>query len=184
MTGILEGAAQIAVPALVSTICICIVFLPMFFLSGVARYLFVPLAEAVIFAMIASYILSRTLVPTLAMYLLKTHKQQGRAFSQCVLPFPKRIRAEFRENSLVLLLSAVTARLRSRSSSFHVLLIVCLLRLLSFRFLARISFPDTDSGQFILHVRAKTGTRIEETARLVDQVEGSIRGERFLLRNG
>ena len=81
--GILEGAAQIAVPALVSTLCICIVFLPMFFLSGVARYLFVPLAEAVIFAMIASYILSRTLVPTLAMYLLKTHKD-GRTLSQNV----------------------------------------------------------------------------------------------------
>ena len=74
--GILDGAAQIAVPALVSTLCICIVFLPMFFLSGVAKYLFVPLAEAVIFAMIASYILSRTLVPTLAMYLLKA-KQHG-----------------------------------------------------------------------------------------------------------
>ena len=70
-TGILEGAGQIAVPALVSTLCICIVFLPMFFLSGVARYLFVPLAEAVVFAMLASYILSRTLVPTLAAYLLK-----------------------------------------------------------------------------------------------------------------
>ena len=68
---ILDGAAQIAVPALVSTLCICIVFLPMFFLSGVARYLFVPLAEAVVFAMLASYVLSRTLVPTLAMYLLK-----------------------------------------------------------------------------------------------------------------
>ena len=71
--GILEGAAQIAVPALVSTLCICIVFLPMFFLSGVSRYLFVPLAEAVVFAMLASYALSRTLVPTLAMYLLKKH---------------------------------------------------------------------------------------------------------------
>src|SRR6202035_5176221 len=68
---IFEGAAQIAVPALVSTLCICIVVLPMFFLSGVARYLFVPLAEAVVFAMLASYILSRTLVPTLALYLLK-----------------------------------------------------------------------------------------------------------------
>ena len=75
--GILEGAGQIAVPALVSTLCICIVFLPMFFLSGVARYLFAPLAEAVIFAMLASYILSRTLVPTLAMYLLKAHKHGG-----------------------------------------------------------------------------------------------------------
>src|SRR6202022_807232 len=70
---IFEGAAQIAVPALVSTLCICIVFLPMFFLSGVARYLFVPLAEAVVFAMLASYVLSRTLVPTMAMYLLKNH---------------------------------------------------------------------------------------------------------------
>src|SRR5207249_2475382 len=70
-TAILEGAAQIAVPALVSTLCICIVFIPMFFLSGVAKYLFVPLAEAVVFAMLASYVLSRTLVPTLAMYLLK-----------------------------------------------------------------------------------------------------------------
>jgi len=78
---ILEGAAQIAVPALVSTLCICIVFLPMFLLSGVARYLFVPLAEAVVFAMLASYILSRTLVPTLAMYLLKA-KQHGRAASR------------------------------------------------------------------------------------------------------
>ena len=75
--GILEGAAQIAVPALVSTLCICIVFLPMFFLKGVAGYLFAPLGEAVIFAMLASYILSRTLVPTLAMYLLKAHKRGG-----------------------------------------------------------------------------------------------------------
>src|SRR6202008_2444153 len=70
---ILEGAAQIAVPALVSTLCICIVFLPMFFLGGVARYLFVPLAEAVAFAMLASYVLSRTLVPTMAKYLLRGH---------------------------------------------------------------------------------------------------------------
>jgi multidrug efflux pump subunit AcrB len=77
--GILHGAGQIAVPALVSTLCICIVFLPMFFLSGVARYLFAPLAEAVIFAMLASYILSRTLVPTLAMYLLKAHKHESAA---------------------------------------------------------------------------------------------------------
>src|ERR1700730_12008085 len=78
-TAILDGAAQIAVPALVSTLCICIVFLPMFFLSGVARYLFVPLAEAVVFAMLASYMLSRTLVPTLALYLLKA--KQGDASS-------------------------------------------------------------------------------------------------------
>src|SRR5581483_11658385 len=72
-TAIMDGAAQIAVPALVSTLCICIVFIPMFFLSGVAKYLFIPLAEAVVFAMLASYVLSRTLVPTLAMYMLKAH---------------------------------------------------------------------------------------------------------------
>ena len=75
--GILEGAAQIAVPALVSTLCICIVFLPMFSLGGVAHFLFQPLAEAVIFAMLASYILSRTLVPTLAMYLLKPREENA-----------------------------------------------------------------------------------------------------------
>ena len=83
---ILEGAAQIAVPALVSTLCICIVFLPMFFLSGVSRYLFVPLAEAVVFAMLASYILSRTLVPTLAMYLLKAHDHHRGAFAEHPCP--------------------------------------------------------------------------------------------------
>ena len=77
-SAILDGAAQIAVPALVSTLCICIVFLPMFFLSGVARYLFVPLAEAVVFAMLASYVLSRTLVPTLAMYLLRARSITAR----------------------------------------------------------------------------------------------------------
>ena len=76
---ILEGARQIAVPALVSTLCICIVFLPMFLLTGVARYLFIPLAEAVVFAMLASYILSRTLVPTLAMYLFKPHVHEEHA---------------------------------------------------------------------------------------------------------
>src|ERR1700730_11905409 len=76
--GIRDGAAQIAVPALVSTFCICIVFIPMFFLTGVARFLFIPLAEAVVFAMLASYVLSRTLVPTLAMYLLRAHSHQGK----------------------------------------------------------------------------------------------------------
>jgi multidrug efflux pump subunit AcrB len=74
---ILDGAQQIAVPALVSTLCICIVFMPLFLLGGVARYLFVPLAEAVVFAMLASYILSRTLVPTLAMYMLRLNEDQG-----------------------------------------------------------------------------------------------------------
>ena len=93
---ILDGAAQISVPALVSTLCICIVFLPMFFLSGVSRFLFVPLAEAVVFAMLASYILSRTLVPTMAMYLLKAHDHHARALAQYLRPLPARLRARLR----------------------------------------------------------------------------------------
>ena len=92
---ILDGAAQIAVPALVSTLCICIVFLPMFFLSGVARYLFVPLAEAVVFAMLASYVLSRTLVPTLAMYLLRL-KSHARSRSNPFVRSAARLRPRIR----------------------------------------------------------------------------------------
>ena len=90
---ILDGASQIAVPALVSTLCICIVFLPMFFLSGVARYLFVPLAEAVVFAMLASYFLSRTLVPTMALYLLKPKDHHAAYFAQSIHPVPGFVRA-------------------------------------------------------------------------------------------
>src|SRR5271168_1463634 len=172
--GILEGAAQIATPALVSTMCICIVFLPMFFLSGVARFLFVPLAEAVIFAMIASYILSRTLVPTLAMYLLKAHKD-GKPLSQSVFArFQRgfeRLFEKIRSTYSSLLSQLVSVRL----AFVPCFLIVCLFAFALIPFLGQDFFPDTDSGQFILHVRAKTGTRIEETARLVDLVEGSIR---------
>ena len=172
--GILAGAAQIAVPALVSTLCICIVFLPMFFLSGVARYLFVPLAEAVIFAMLASYILSRTLVPTLAMYLLRAHKE-GKSVSRSIF-------ARF-QRGFELLFETVRSSYSSllgwlvgiRTTFVPAFLVVCLLAFALVPFLGQDFFPDTDSGQFILHVRAKTGTRIEETARLADEVEGSIR---------
>jgi len=172
--GILEGAAQIAVPALVSTLCICIVFLPMFFLSGVARYLFVPLAEAVIFAMLASYILSRTLVPTLAMYLLKAHKHGGAASRSPFARFQKGFERLFQKVRSSY--SSLLARLVSDRVIFvPVFLVVCFLGFALIPFLGQDFFPDTDSGQFILHVRAKTGTRIEETARLADQVERSIR---------
>jgi multidrug efflux pump subunit AcrB len=172
--GILEGAAQIAVPALVSTLCICIVFLPMFFLSGVARYLFVPLAEAVIFAMLASYILSRTLVPTLAMYLLRAHRD-GKSVSRSVFArFHQGFEALFES-----IRSAYTSLLgwlvQVRVIFIPAFLAVCLLAFALVPFLGQDFFPDTDSGQFILHVRAKTGTRIEETARLTDEVEGTIR---------
>jgi multidrug efflux pump subunit AcrB len=173
---ILEGAAQIAVPALVSTLCICIVFLPMFLLSGVARYLFVPLAEAVVFAMLASYILSRTLVPTLAMYLLKA-KQHDRTRSRN--PFVRFQRAfergfERLRNSYHALLTALVHR---RALFIPAFLLTCVAAFLLLPWLGQDFFPNTDSGQFILHLRAKSGTRIEETAKLCDLVDGTIRRE-------
>jgi len=171
--GILKGAAQIAVPALVSTLCICIVFLPMFLLTGVARYLFVPLAEAVVFAMLASYVLSRTLVPTLAMYLLKTHghgSQSQSIFAKIQRSFEagfERIRNAYRD--------LLTALLGNRKLFLPGFLGLCLAGFLLLPWLGQNFFPDTDSGQFILHVRGRTGLRIEETARLFDQVENDIR---------
>ncbi len=169
---ILDGAAQIAVPALVSTLCICIVFLPMFFLQGVARFLFAPLAEAVMFAMIASYILSRTLVPTLAMYLLraKDHGPTRNPFIRFQRGFEnqfERVRAAYQ----VLLMRLVFAR----KLFIPAFLGACGCAFLLVPFLGQDFFPNTDSGQFILHMRGKTGLRIEETARLADQVEASIR---------
>jgi multidrug efflux pump subunit AcrB len=172
--GILDGAAQIAVPALVSTLCICIVFLPMFFLSGVAKYLFVPLAEAVIFAMIASYILSRTLVPTLAMYLLKAGEHRGGESRNLFARFQSGFERLFERVRIAY--SAMLTRLVSARKIFiPSFLAVCLCAFALVPFLGQDFFPATDSGQFILHVRAKTGTRIEDTARLVDQVETTIR---------
>jgi CzcA family heavy metal efflux pump len=171
---ILNGAAQIAVPALVSTLCICIVFLPMFFLGGVARYLFVPLAEAVIFAMLASYVLSRTLVPTMAMYLLRA-KEHGAARSRNPLAIFQRGFERLFER-IRLAYQLLLTRLVYRKLLFvPVFLLVCLCGFILIPWLGQDFFPDTDSGQFILHVRAKTGTRIEETARLCDQIEASIR---------
>jgi multidrug efflux pump subunit AcrB len=171
---ILEGAAQISVPALVSTLCICIVFLPMFFLSGVARYLFVPLAEAVVFAMLASYVLSRTLVPTLAMYLLKAHDHHAPLSQNPFAKFQRIFERGFeriRSGYAALLTRLVGAR-RLFIPSF---LGCCALVLLLIPFLGQNFFPSTDNGAFILHIRAKTGTRIEETARLCDEIENSIR---------
>jgi multidrug efflux pump subunit AcrB len=172
--GILDGAAQIAVPALVSTLCICIVFLPMFFLSGVAKYLFVPLAEAVIFAMIASYLLSRTLVPTLAMYLLKARHHGGQESGSPFARFQRGFERLF-ERVRLAYASLLTRLVSLRKIFVPVFLLVCLCVFALIPFLGQDFFPSTDSGQFILHVRAKTGTRIEETARLADLVETSIR---------
>ena len=170
---ILDGAQQIAVPALVATLCICIVFLPMFFLGGVAKYLFVPLAEAVIFAMMASYLLSRTLVPTLAMFLLKPHnaeKSSKGIFSRLQQWF---------EGGLNRLLTAYRSLLEQlvlrRKGFVPIFLLLCLCVFALVPFLGQDFFPESDSGEFILHMRAKTGTRVEETARTADQVEQAIR---------
>jgi multidrug efflux pump subunit AcrB len=171
---IFQGAAQIAVPALVSTLCICIVFLPMFYLGGVARYLFVPLAEAVVFAMLASYVLSRTLVPTLAMYLLKPKTGEAERSHSIFARFQhafeqrfERVRAGYR--------SLLTALVRARTVFIPAFFLASLSAFLLVPLLGQDFFPNTDSGQFILHLRAISGTRIEETAKLCDRVESSIR---------
>jgi len=171
---ILEGAAQIAVPALVATLCICIVFLPMFFLGGVSRYLFVPLAEAVVFAMLASYMLSRTLVPTMAMYLLKPVDHHAPVSMNPLARFQRGFEKIFESvrSSYAGLLGWLVS---VRWVFIPVFLGGCLLTLLLVPFLGQNFFPNTDNGSFILHVRAKSGTRIEETAKLCDLVEQSIR---------
>jgi CzcA family heavy metal efflux pump len=171
---ILNGASQIAVPALVSTLCICIVFVPMFLLGGVARYLFVPLAEAVVFAMIASYVLSRTLIPTMAMYLLRAKPHDaGRSRNPLV-----RLQRGFEQHFERLRLSyrgALTVLIRHRILFIPGFLFGCVAVFALTPWLGQDFFPNTDSGQFILHMRAKAGTRIEETARLADLVEAEIR---------
>jgi multidrug efflux pump subunit AcrB len=172
---ILDGAQQIAVPALVSTLAICIVFVPMFFLTGVARYLFVPLAEAVVFAMLASYLLSRTLVPTLVMYLLKGHEEDShRAPTTMLGRFQVRFEKSFERlrDSYRNTLESIMGHRKVFVTGF---LAVCVLSGGLAFFLGRDFFPYVDAGQFRLHVRGRAGLRIEETARLVDQIEQDIR---------
>jgi multidrug efflux pump subunit AcrB len=229
--GILDGASQIAVPAFVSSLCICIVFVPMFLLSGVAKYLFVPLAESVVFAVMASYVLSRTLVPTLAMYLLRhdhpdeerggapkksddeapghAHDAEHAAEDDPHAPHQMEL-GEAEQEDLPLTMPEqpkpgqkpppktflgrwqlkfehgfermrggygrlLDRALRARWVFVGIFLFVCLGSLLLVPFLGRDFFPTVDAGQFKLHFRAKTGTRIEETARLADQIEAAIR---------
>jgi CzcA family heavy metal efflux pump len=174
---ILDGAQQIGVPAFVSTLSICIVFVPMFFLTGVARYLFVPLAEAVVFAMLASYLLSRTIIPTLVMYLLRghetdTHKPPTNFLGRFQKGFEvrfERMRDAYR--------STIEGVMRHRAIFVSAFLGFCVLSGGLVFFLGRDFFPSVDAGQMRLHVRARAGLRIEETARLVDLVEQEIRHE-------
>ncbi len=201
---ILDGAQEIALPALVSTLCICIVFVPMFFLTGVARHLFVPLAEAVVFAMLSSYLLSRTLIPTLVMWFYRNVYHRfvqehfkgneddvefsGTMFRKREVPAerPLVLRpfgiiqqwfehgfARFREGYRFLLEAVLAQR-----AVFSLLFIAfCAGSWLLLPHLGQDFFPSVDAGQIRLHLRARSGTRIEETARLVDEVETAIRRE-------
>jgi multidrug efflux pump subunit AcrB len=174
---ILEGSAQIATPALVSTFAICIVFVPMFFLSGVARYLFVPMAEAVVFAMLASYFLSRTLVPTMAKYLLHEHDDAAAAAKRASRNPLIRFQAAFEtgfERFRHGYLGLLTFCVDHAGAFLIVFLAFALVSLCLTPELGQDFFPSVDSGQFIIHVRAHTGTRIEETAALCDHVEQTI----------
>jgi multidrug efflux pump subunit AcrB len=184
---ILDGAQEIALPAFVSTLCICIVFVPMFFLTGVARFLFVPLAEAVVFAMLASYLLSRTLIPTLVMWFYRnspyhSHEREEDEADEppptgWTAPFIRAQRAfehgftHFREGYQTLL----GAALKHRRMFATIFLALCFGSLLLVPQLGQDFFPEVDGGQFRLHLRARSGTRIEETVRLVEQVEQTIR---------
>jgi multidrug efflux pump subunit AcrB len=230
--GILNGASQIAVPAFVSTLCICIVFVPMFKLTGVARYLFVPLAESVCFAVLASYVLSRTLVPTLAMYLLKSHnhkedeipeEEKGAKTSSIKEPGgnvhrgdqPKGINQGVRIHHGTAAKASHEAihygtphreekgrgffarfqqkfeagfdrfrhgysGLLGRALDHHwlfalIFVALCAGSMFLIPFLGRDFFPTVDAGEFKLHIRTRTGTRIEETAKLCDEIEASLR---------
>jgi multidrug efflux pump subunit AcrB len=173
---ILDGAQQIAVPALVSTLSICIVFVPMFFLAGVAKFLFVPLAEAVSFAMLASYLLSRTLIPTLVMYIMRGHEHREAAPKSFLGRFQRgfeRKFEDFRRGYEALL----ETTLDNRGIFVIGFLAFCILSLGLFFFLGQDFFPQVDAGLLRLHVRARPGLRVEETARLCDQVEDVLRQE-------
>jgi multidrug efflux pump subunit AcrB len=178
---ILDGAKQIALPALVSTLSICIVFVPMFLLAGIARYLFVPMAEAVVFAMLASYLLSRTLIPTLANYLLKKQdKNAAKKRDNFLVRFQKGFERRFEKlrHGYRNLLS-ISIESGARFAALF-LLVMALSAVLAFPMgplpgLGQDFFPSVDAGQLKLHLRASTGTRIEQTAILCDQVERTIR---------
>jgi multidrug efflux pump subunit AcrB len=171
---ILEGAGEIAVPALVSTLCICIVFVPMFFLSGVARYLFAPLAEGVVFAMLASYLLSRTLVPTLVMLMMDLAPARSAGPANLLQRVYRAFDARFERirGAYRIILGAVLGRRRLFAGCF---MAFCVLSIGLVFVLGRDFFPTVDGGQIRLHMRMPSGTRIEQTARVADQVEAAIR---------
>jgi multidrug efflux pump subunit AcrB len=176
---ILDGAQEIAAPAFVATLSICIVFVPMFLLTGVARYLFVPLAEAVVFAMLASYFLSRTLVPTMSKYLLRGHEHDVEHHSlksrNPLIRWQVRFEKQF-ERFRDAYHGLLERCLHHRRAFVTVFFVACLASIAVIApWLGQDFFPSVDSGTFKLHVRGPTGLRIEETARLCDLVDQSIR---------
>jgi CzcA family heavy metal efflux pump len=173
---ILDGAQQVAVPAFVSTLCICIVFVPMFFLTGVARFLFVPLAEAVCFAMLASYLLSRTLIPTMVMFIMRGHEHRAAETKNPLVKLQRRferwfegVRAGYQQ-----LLEVTLEHQKLFAICFSAF---CVLSLGLVFFLGQDFFPQVDAGLIRLHFRARPGLRVEETARLCDEVEQVLRSE-------
>lgn len=173
---ILDGASQIAVPAFVSTICICIVFVPMFFLSGVAHFLFVPMAEAVVFAMLASYLLSRTLVPTLVMYLMRGHEHK-QAEPKTFFGRWQRGFERWFENFRRSYESLLETALNFKGVFAIAFALFCFASLGLVFFLGQDFFPQVDAGLLRMHVRARPGLRVEETARLTDEIEQVMREE-------
>ena len=175
---ILDGAQQIVVPAFVSLLCICIVFIPMFFLQGIPRFLFVPMAEAVIFAMIWSFILSRTLVPTMAMYLLKPHQHEhGAALPPTRNPLVwfqrgfehrfEQFRSGYRD--------VLTLALRHRPTFVVGFLAFVAASFALVPYLGQNFFPSVDAGQILMHVRLQVGTRLEESANQFADIQKAIR---------
>ncbi|MEN9706146.1 MAG: hypothetical protein RLZZ393_2025 [Pseudomonadota bacterium] len=175
LAAIRDGAQQIVLPALVSVLCICVVFVPMFFLSGVAQFLFAPMAQAVIFSLLASFVLSRTLVPTLAKYWLATQPVVHHATLATARGFRERFDAGFLalREGYEHVLTRVLARPLRFASAF---LAAALLSLPLVLALGTDFFPAVDAGQIKLHVRARGGLRVEETAALCDRIEAAVRG--------
>jgi multidrug efflux pump subunit AcrB len=182
-TAIMDGAAQIVTPALVSMLCVCIVFVPMFFLTGVARYLFVPMAEAVMSAMVWSFILSRTLVPTMAMYLLRPHAPHTDLHGLDG-PLPRsrnplvRLQRGFEagfERFRLAYIELLALALRHRAAFTCGFLAFVLASFALVPFLGRDFFPSVDSGQILMHVRTRVGTRVEESAQQFSEIEKVIR---------
>jgi CzcA family heavy metal efflux pump len=172
----LDGAQEIAVPAFVSTLCICIVFVPMFFLAGVAKFLFVPMAEAVCFAMLASYLLSRTLVPTMVVFIMRGHEHRAAAPKSFLGKFQRRFERGFEtfRGGYQQLLESTLEHRKLFAVGFAVF---CFVSLGLVFFLGQDFFPQVDAGLIRLHFRARPGLRLEETARLCDEVERVLRSE-------